>query len=415
MCRGSAEQSAKSFSELVLLPVRSSQASTCQERPSLAEVWRLDRLLLYHWRLLRKRQIVSDSSIIRLKARLIRSLSSTMRIDFGITPPFEVTAKKLESTRWKNLYGSVRPSRSQVLSGSCCRPGHARKEYDWAVSLAHLCQPPKIQGSPMRNLMIHRKGRAMSRLSKSTNNKSPSGFTKDAIAGQSVRNKLLLGLPKSERDILFPTLSFLTLPLGTNLSEKNAIIKFGYFLNDGLASVLNVMKSEKTIEVGLGGREGFIGLPLTVGFKTSPAQVIMQVAGSGFRISAADLVIVLRRCPNLSMALARFSHEMGLQAAQVAACNRLHEMDERLARWLLMSQDRLDGNVVPLTQDYLSHMLGTRRASVTVAAGMLQKAGLITYKRGAVTIEDRTRLEEACCECYGVLNSQIRKWQSEAN
>jgi CRP-like cAMP-binding protein len=115
------------------------------------------------------------------------------------------------------------------------------------------------------------------------------------------------------------------------------------------------------------------------------------------------------------MALARFSQEMGFQAAQVAACNRLHEMDERLARWLLMSQDRLGGNVLPLTQDYLSHMLGTRRASVTVAAGILQKAGLITHKRGAVTIEDRTRLEEASCECYGILTEQIKKWQSEAS
>ena len=255
----------------------------------------------------------------------------------------------------------------------------------------------------------------MPRLSKSTNNKPHSGITNDAIGGQSVRNKVLLGLPKSEREILFPKLSFLALPVGTNLAEKNAAIKYGYFLNDGLASVLSVMASEKSIEVGLCGREGFVGLPLTVGFTTSPAQVIMQIGGSGFRISGADLVTVLRLCPNLALALARFSHEMGFQAAQVAACNRLHEMDERLARWLLMSQDRLDGNVVPLTQDYLSHMLGTRRASVTVAAGMLQKAGLITYKRGAVTIEDRSRLEEACCECYGVLTEQIKKWQSEVN
>jgi CRP-like cAMP-binding protein len=255
----------------------------------------------------------------------------------------------------------------------------------------------------------------MSRASKSTNHKHQSGLTQDAIAGQSVRNEVLLGLPESERDTLFPKLSFLALPVGTNLAEKNTTIKFGYFLNDGLASVLSVMANEKSIEVGLCGREGFVGLPLTVGFTTSPAQIVMQIGGSGFRVSGTDLVTVLRRCPNLALALARLSHEMGLQAAQVAACNRLHEMDERLARWLLMSQDRLDGNVVPLTQDYLSHMLGTRRASVTVAAGMLQKAGLITYKRGAVTIEDRTRLEEACCECYGVLTAQIKKWQSESN
>jgi CRP-like cAMP-binding protein len=251
--------------------------------------------------------------------------------------------------------------------------------------------------------------------SRPTNNKPPSDSTDVVVSGQPVRNKLLLALPRNETDILFPNLEFLPLPVGTDLSKKGVKIKFGYFLNEGLASVLSVMKSEKSIEVGLCGREGFVGLPLTVGFTTSPAQIVMQIGGSGFKINAAELLTALRQCPNLAMALARFSHEMGFQAAQVAACNRLHEMDERLARWLLMSQDRLDGNVVPLTQDYLSHMLGTRRASVTVAAGMLQKAGLITYKRGAVTIEDRTRLEEACCECYGVLTSQIKKWQSEVN
>ncbi|MGC1905189.1 MAG: Crp/Fnr family transcriptional regulator [Candidatus Acidiferrum sp.] len=253
----------------------------------------------------------------------------------------------------------------------------------------------------------------MSRLSKPPSNKPSSA--KNVVAGQPVKNKLLLALPKNERAILFPVLAFVPLPVGTKLSERGVSIKFGYFLNDGLASVLNVMQSDKSIEVGLSGKEGFVGLPLTVGFTTSPAQIVMQIGGGGFKITAVDLLSVLRQCPNLAIALARFSQEMGIQAAQVAACNRLHEMDERLARWLLMSQDRLDGKVVPLTQDYLSHMLGTRRASVTVAAGMLQKAGLITYKRGAVTIDDRTRLEKACCECYGVLTAQIKKWQSEAN
>jgi CRP-like cAMP-binding protein len=97
-----------------------------------------------------------------------------------------------------------------------------------------------------------------------------------------------------------------------------------------------------------------------------------------------------------------------LRSSQVAACNRLHEVEERLARWLLMSQDRLAGDLVPLTQDFLAHMLGTRRASVTVAAGILQKAGLITYKRGVVRIESRTQLEEATCECYGIMTRQIK-------
>lgn len=254
----------------------------------------------------------------------------------------------------------------------------------------------------------------MPRTSKS-NNKPPPDFSRNVAGGQSIKNSLLLALTEKERSVVFPVLIFLPLPVGTKLAEKGANIKHGYFLNDGLASVLNVMESEKSIEVGLCGKEGFVGLPLIVGFTTSPAQVVMQIGGSGFKISFTDLAACLRKCPGLLMALSRFSQEMGIQSAQVAACNRLHEMDERLARWLLMSQDRLGGNVVPLTQDYLSHMLGTRRASVTVAAGMLQKAGLITFKRGAVTIDDRSRLEEASCECYSVLTEQIKKWQSESN
>jgi CRP-like cAMP-binding protein len=103
-----------------------------------------------------------------------------------------------------------------------------------------------------------------------------------------------------------------------------------------------------------------------------------------------------------------------MQATQVAACNRLHDVAERLARWLLMSQDRVGGETVPLTQEFLSHMLGTRRASVTVAAGILQKAGLIKYVRGFVTIVDRRKLEEAACECYSILNRQSQNWRNEA-
>ena len=103
-----------------------------------------------------------------------------------------------------------------------------------------------------------------------------------------------------------------------------------------------------------------------------------------------------------------------MQATHVAACNRMHEVEERLARWLLMSQDRLGGNDVPLTQQFLAHMLGTRRASVTVAAGVLQKAGLITYNRGKVKIKNRSRLKDASCECYEKMNRQSRKWRTES-
>jgi CRP-like cAMP-binding protein len=233
--------------------------------------------------------------------------------------------------------------------------------------------------------------------------------------GQPVQNKILLGLPAVEAAVLFAKLEFVPLPVRTVLNEIDQPIEFAFFINDGLASVLSIMKNGKSVEVGLCGTEGFIGLPLLAGFNSSPTRVIMQVAGSAFRISAANLIAVLQKSPKLAMALQRSVQELGLQSAQVAACNRLHEVEERLARWLLMSQDRLGGDLVPLTQEFLAHMLGTRRASVTEAAGILQKAGLIIYSRGSVKIEKRSQLEKASCECYRTLTRQVEKWQAESN
>ena len=197
------------------------------------------------------------------------------------------------------------------------------------------------------------------------------------------------------------------------LNEIAEPIEWAYFVNSGLASFLNVMADGKSVEVGLAGNEGFVGVPLLAGFSTSPYRVVMQVDGNGFRISPVDLQDVLKVCPTLNRNLQRFGQLLGMQATQVAACNRLHEVDQRLARWLLMSQDRLSGDVVPLTQETLSHMLGTRRASVTEAAGILQRAGLITYHRGDVKIDNRRGLEAAACECYSAMQRLAEKWRSE--
>jgi len=232
--------------------------------------------------------------------------------------------------------------------------------------------------------------------------------------GQAVHNKILLGLPARECAALLQKLEFLPLATHTVLHEAEETIKFAYFPNDGLASVLNVMSDGKSVEVGLLGTDGFVGTPLVAGYKTSPSRVIMQIAGSAFRITAEELATAMAECPQLTQGLHRFVQELALQSQQVAACNRLHEVEERLARWLLMCQDRVGGEEVPLTQEFLSHMLATRRASVTVAAGILQKAGLITYSRGVVKIEDRKKLEEASCECYGMIMRQTKRWQEEA-
>ena len=189
------------------------------------------------------------------------------------------------------------------------------------------------------------------------------------IDGVPVEGDLLLGLSSNECDSIFPKLIFLPLRTHDVLREPGEPIKFGYFMNRGLTSVLSVMKDGKSVEVGLIGKEGFVGCPLLVGLSTSPTRAVIQIEGSGFRIAAADLEHALRDCPVLERRLQRFVQSMAMQGTQVAACNRLHEVDERLARWLLMSQDRIGSAIVPLTQELLGHMLGTRRSSVTVAAG----------------------------------------------
>src|SRR5205814_7787629 len=160
--------------------------------------------------------------------------------------------------------------------------------------------------------------------------------------------------------------------------------------------------------------EGFIGLQLLVGFRTSPTRAVVQIDGAGFRISAEELTEILRRCPVLEKKLQQYSQIFGIQGTQVAACNRLHEVDERLARWLLMSQDRVGSDIIPLTHEFLAHMLGTLRSSVTVAAGLLSRAGLISYTRGHVKIENRDRLEDAACECYEQIQRYTENWQRES-
>lgn len=228
-----------------------------------------------------------------------------------------------------------------------------------------------------------------------------------------VENKILLGLPRKERALILSKSEYLSFPAHTLLTEMSEAIEFCYFLNGGVVSIIHVMTDGKSVEVGLTGKEGFVGLPLIVGYSTSPTRAIVQIEAAGYKIGARDLKNILSACPKLKEGLHRYSQELSVQAIQIAACNRLHEVDERLARWLLMSQDRVGKSTFPLTQEFISHMLGTRRASVTVAAGILQKAGLITYTRGKVTIENRAGLKSASCECYEAINRQIESWQKE--
>ena len=142
---------------------------------------------------------------------------------------------------------------------------------------------------------------------------------------------------------------------------------------------------------------------------------MVQIEGTALRVDSDALAVILRQCPRLERKLQQFSQIMSMQATQIAACNRLHEVEERLARWLLMSADRVGATSLGLTQEVLGQMLGARRSSVTVAAGILQRAGLISYTRGDVKIVQRTKLEQAACECYGIMQRQVAVWQAQTD
>ena len=190
-------------------------------------------------------------------------------------------------------------------------------------------------------------------------------------------------------------------------------MRSAFFCNSGMISILTVLSDGKSVEVGLVGHEGFVGLPLIVGFRTTPTRAVVQIDATAFRMSAAALTDLLRRCPLLERRLQQFSQIAAMETTQIAACNRIHDVEERLSRWLLMCADRTGEHSLPLTQDLLSQMLGTRRASVTVAAGTLQKAGLIGYTRGRVEILNREKLKQATCDCYQAMSIQHQKWHSE--
>ena len=232
--------------------------------------------------------------------------------------------------------------------------------------------------------------------------------------GNHIHNEILLRLPRKECEMLFSKLELVRMKTHHVLHEPGDTLKSGYFCNTGLVSVLSVLPDGKSVEVGLIGKEGFVGLPLIAGFRTSATQAVAQIEGTAFRVDGETLVGILRQCPELDRELQKFTHMLALQVTQIAACNRLHEVDERLARWLLMCADRIGSNSVPLTHEFLAQMLGTRRSSVTVAAGTLQKAGIITHGRGAVEIIDRRKLEQAACECYALMQHQINEWQDHS-
>jgi CRP-like cAMP-binding protein len=221
--------------------------------------------------------------------------------------------------------------------------------------------------------------------------------------GKPASNLILLSISENDYSSLRPHLEYVSLPNHLVLHEAGGKLEFAYFPNRGLISLVVVMKDGKTAEAGIVGNEGFTGTLAAVGLSGGPLRAVVQITGDAFRVAVGALQHALEFAPHLQLILSRYAAIRGMQVAQTAACNRLHDIEQRLARWLLMTQDRVDSGLLPITHDFLATMLGTDRPTVSLAAGVLQRKKLIEYTRGAVKIVNRKKLEDSACECYEVI------------
>ena len=216
------------------------------------------------------------------------------------------------------------------------------------------------------------------------------------------RNRLLAALPPEDLARLRPWLEQVELPARHTLYAADAPITAAYFPETGWVSVLATLESGDAVEVGVVGREGMVGLPLLLGTDCAPFEAMTQAGGTMLRLDAAAFQEAVEARPALRVLLLRYAMAFIVQVSQTAACSGRHQVQDRLARWLLMAHDRAEGDTFPMTHEFLSMMLGVRRAGVSLAAGMLEKAGLIHYAAGRMEITDRSGLEAASCECYGI-------------
>jgi CRP-like cAMP-binding protein len=227
--------------------------------------------------------------------------------------------------------------------------------------------------------------------------------------GKPVTNRVLLAAPDDEYELMRSDLTYVDLPHHLSLHEPTQTIEFVYFPNRGMVSQVVVTKDGRTVEVGVVGIEGFVGAGLAAGLSRSSVREIIQIAGDGSRMMANALERILRTAPRLQAILNRHAGLQAMQVAQTAACNRLHEIQQRLSRWLLMTQDRVQFGLLPITHDFIATMMGTDRSTVSLGAAVLQKKGILEYVRGAVKIVNRRKLEKSACECYEV----IRQFEDE--
>jgi CRP-like cAMP-binding protein len=220
-------------------------------------------------------------------------------------------------------------------------------------------------------------------------------------------NRLLAALPKDEYRRLLPNLELVPLIFGEVIYKAGDVIRHVYFPTTGILSLLAAAEERATLEVGIVGREGMVGLPIFMGVKTSRDFVVVQGVGAAMRMKAAAF---LKECTNggsLPRQLRRYTHSRLTQVSQGAACNRFHSIEARLARWLLMTRDRMEKDEFQVTQEFLSNMLGVRREGVNRAASGLQQANLISYSRGTLSILNRAGMEGVACRCYGIIKDEL--------
>lgn len=225
-----------------------------------------------------------------------------------------------------------------------------------------------------------------------------------------VGNRLLAALPAAEGSGVMAGVDIVDLSFGEILYEPGDAVDYVYFPHDALVSLLTRVDDHQAIEVGLIGYEGMVGVTLALGLPISPVRALVQAAGTAARMKASDFVRELGRNPVLQREIFRYSAVLMAQVMQTAACNRFHVVEARLARWLLMTRDRVDSNRFRLTHEFLATMLGVRRVGVTKAAHELQQRKLIDYSRGNIEIQDEAGLEAASCSCY----ETVKKLQSRA-
>ena len=220
------------------------------------------------------------------------------------------------------------------------------------------------------------------------------------------QNHLLAQLPPAERGRWWPQLEYFDLPLGQVVYEAGSTLSHVYFPTTAIVSLLYVMESGASAEIAVVGNEGIIGISLFMGGESTPSRAVVQSAGSAFRLKAQLMKDEFDRAGPVLHLLLRYTQALITQMSQTAVCNRHHSLDQQLCRWLLLSLDRLQGNELVMTQELIANMLGVRREGVTEGALKLQKAGLIRYARGHITVLDREGLETRSCECYAVVKKE---------